>query len=79
MRLTARTTAGAKMIDAEAYFSIPSIDVGQRFEEPGFELLTVGAIVDPVAGRGNSLSGRAVYGDKGRLLAVSVGGGGPFP
>jgi len=53
MRLTARTTAGAKMIDAEAYFSIPSIDVGQRFEEPGFERLTVVSIFDPTASRDN--------------------------
>src|SRR6266567_578700 len=44
-------------------------------EEPGFELLTVGAVVDPLAGRRDPLAGRdrggvANYGDQ---LAVATG------
>ena len=38
---------------------MPSADVGGRgAQEPRLELLTVGAVVDPVARRGNPLAGR---------------------
>src|SRR6266566_7778101 len=49
---------------------------GRRgFEEPGFELLTVGAVVDPVAGRCNPVAGRDRGGmaDQGDQLTVATG------
>ncbi len=45
------------------------------FEEPGFELLTVGAVVDPVAARCDPLAGRdrRSMADQGDQLAVATG------
>ena len=44
-------------------------------EEPGFELLTMGTVVDPVAGRGNPLAGRDRGGmaNQGDRLASATG------
>jgi hypothetical protein len=43
----------------ERYFSMPSAEVGGRCaQEPGFELLAVGAVVDPFARGGDPLAGR---------------------
>src|SRR6266567_9504524 len=58
------------------YFSMPSADVGvEVLRNRGFELLTVGAVVDPVAGRCNPLAGRDRGGmaDQGDQLAVATG------
>jgi hypothetical protein len=57
------------------YFSMPSTEVGAEvFEEPGLELLAVGAVVHPVTGGGDPLAsgdcgGMANHGDQ---LAVAT-------
>ncbi len=55
---------------------MPSADVGvEVLRNRGFELLTVGAVVDPVAGRCNPLAGRDRGGmaDQGDQLAAAAG------
>jgi hypothetical protein len=48
-----------RIIPEARYFSMPATDVGAEvLRNRGFELLTVGAVVDPVAGRRDPLAGR---------------------